>query len=81
MAVDYCKRRNLDPFKRPVHIVPMWSTVQKKMVETIWPGIAEIRTTAMRTGEYAGRDRSIFGETRSLKVGDILYPGAVYYGQ
>ena len=25
MVLSYCKARNLDPFKRPVHIVPMWS--------------------------------------------------------
>jgi hypothetical protein len=24
MALSYCRARNLDPFKRPVHIVPMW---------------------------------------------------------
>ena len=30
-------------------------------VETVWPGIAEIRTTASRTGEYAGIDAVEFG--------------------
>jgi phage recombination protein Bet len=54
LAIDYCRARNLDPMKRPVHIVPMWSTRQGKMVETIWPGIAETRTTAHRTGQYVG---------------------------
>lgn len=54
MAIDYCKARNLDPLKRPVHIVPMWSKRHGKMVETIWPGISEVRTTAARTGHYVG---------------------------
>lgn len=61
MAMAYCKQRNLDIFKKPVHIVPMWSSALRKMVETVWPGIAEIRTTATRTGEYAGIDAVEFG--------------------
>jgi phage recombination protein Bet len=61
MALAYCRKRNLDIFKKPVHIVPMWSTVKKQMVETVWPGIAEIRTTASRTGQYAGIDAVEFG--------------------
>ena len=24
MVLDYCKARKLDPFLKPVHIVPMW---------------------------------------------------------
>ena len=56
LALSYCKARNLDPFKKPVHIVPMWNAALKRMVETVWPGIGELRTTAFRTGQYAGRD-------------------------
>lgn len=61
MALAYCKHRKLDIFKRPVHIVPIYSTAQRKTVETVWPGISEVRTTAMRTGSYAGMDRPQFG--------------------
>lgn len=61
MALSYCRKRNLDIFKKPVHIVPMWSSAKGQMVETVWPGIAEIRTTASRTGEYAGIDAVEFG--------------------
>lgn len=61
MALAYCRKRNLDIFKKPVHIVPMWSSAKGQMVETVWPGIAEIRTTAARTGEYAGIDAVEFG--------------------
>ncbi len=39
----------------------MWSSSKRAMVETVWPGIAEIRTTAARTGEYAGIDEVEFG--------------------
>jgi phage recombination protein Bet len=61
MALSYCRARNLDIYKRPVHIVPMWSSARGEMVETVWPGIAEIRTTATRTGEYAGIDEVTWG--------------------
>jgi phage recombination protein Bet len=61
MALSYCRARKLDIYKRPVHIVPMWSSVKGAMVETVWPGIAEIRTTAARTGEYAGIDAVEWG--------------------
>lgn len=61
MALAYCRKRNLDIFKKPVHIVPMWSSAKRAMVETVWPGIAEIRTTASRTGDYAGIDEVEFG--------------------
>lgn len=61
MVLSYCKARNLDPFKKPVHIVPMWSTAANGYVETVWPGIAELRTTAFRTGQYAGCDETEFG--------------------
>jgi len=61
MALAYCRKRNLDIFKKPVHIVPMWSSAKRAMVETVWPGIAEIRTTATRTKQYAGIDAVEFG--------------------
>ena len=61
MALSYCKARNLDPLKRVVHIVPIWNKAKGKMVDTVWPGIAEARTTAARTKSYAGRDMTLFG--------------------
>jgi len=68
MALSYCKARHLDPFKRPVHIVPMWDARLGHTVETVWPGISEIRTTAARTGGYAGCDEALFGadETKTF---------------
>ena len=65
MALSYCKARGLDPMKRCVHIVPVWDSKRNKMVETVWPGIAELRTTAARTGEYAGKDAAEFGAEMS----------------
>lgn len=63
MALSYCRARKLDVFKRPVHIVPMWSSAAGGEVDTVWPGIAELRTTAFRTGQYAGCDEADFGPT------------------
>lgn len=70
MAVDYCTARGLDIFKRPVHIVSVWSSDKKRMVETVWPGISEIRTTAARTGEYAGKSEPEFGPDKTEQLGD-----------
>lgn len=72
LALSYCKARKLDPFKRVVHIVPVWDSQQKRMVETVWPGIAELRTTAFRTGDYAGREPSEFGPVVKQKVGNVV---------
>ena len=73
LALAYCKARNLDIFKRVVHIVPIWNSKLGKEVETVWPGIAELRTTAHRTGQYAGKADTEYGpvttKTFSGKVG------------
>jgi len=61
LALSYCKARNLDPFKRCIHIVPVWDKKKGRYVDTIWPGIGELRTTAHRTKSYAGRDKTEFG--------------------
>jgi phage recombination protein Bet len=71
LALSYCKARQLDPFKRPVHIVPVWSEEQARMVEGVWPGIGELRTTAFRTGLYAGRDPTEYGPEITRKLGDM----------
>lgn len=61
MALDYCRARKLDPLKKPVHIVPMWSAALNREVETVWPSITEVQITATRTGKYAGMDEPKFG--------------------
>lgn len=70
LALAYCRKRNLDVYKKPVHIVPMWNSILGRMVETVWPGIAEIRTTAMRTRDYAGLDEVVFGPEKTQSFGD-----------
>ena len=72
LALSYCRARKLDPFKKPVHIVPMWNSQLKRMVETVWPGIGELRTTAFRTGQFAGRDEARYGETKRQTIGNAL---------
>ncbi|TNG94038.1 phage recombination protein Bet [Pasteurellaceae bacterium USgator11] len=73
LAVDYCKARKLDVLKKPCHIVPMQVTLsgekdnygnsKKIWRDVIMPGIYEQRITAFRTGQMAGEDEPIFGET------------------
>lgn len=61
LALAYCKARGLDILKRPVHIVPIWDSKRGALVETIWPGIGELRITATRTKTYAGKDATEVG--------------------
>ena len=68
LALNYCRARNLDVFKRPVHIVPIRTKLKTPDgkeywadLETVWPGINELRTTAHRTGVYAGSDPAEWG--------------------
>lgn len=71
MAWDYCKARNLDPLKKVVHIVPMYvkdaKTGNKEWRDVVMPGIAELRTTAHRTKQYAGIDEPEFGSEIEYK--------------
>jgi len=69
--VDYCKARKLDPLKRPFHIVKVFNTETRRMEDFIWPGIGELRTTAMRTGEYGGKADVQFGPDETKTWGDI----------
>lgn len=64
MAIAYCKARGLDPMKKPVHIVPVYSKAAGGEVETVWPAITEVRITATRTGVYAGKD--------AIEVGPVI---------
>lgn len=76
MALDYCKARKLDIFKRSIQIVPIWNSKTKQMEDTIWPSISEIRTTATRTGLYAGCSEAEFGEevAENLSGAETKYP-------
>ena len=76
LALSYCKARGLDPFKRNVHIVPIYSKELGGMVDTVWPGIGELRTTAFRTGEYTGRGPTDYGPDITKKIGalEVTFP-------
>lgn len=77
LAVDYCKARKLDILKKPCHIVPMQVTLsgqrdsngydKKIWRDVIMPGIYEQRITAFRTGQMAGQDEPVFGNTVAFK--------------
>lgn len=71
LAVDYCKARKLDILKKPCHIVPMSvtdaKTGNKNWRDVIMPGIYEQRITAFRTGQMAGQDEPIFGDTVTFR--------------
>jgi phage recombination protein Bet len=62
---DYCKARQLDPLKKPCHIVPMEvkdaKTGSYEWRDVVMPGIYEYRTTAQRTGEYLGHAKPAYG--------------------
>lgn len=65
MVWDYCKARQLDPLKKPCHIVPMRvknsKTGDYEWRDVVMPGIYEYRTTAQRTGEYLGHAKPEYG--------------------
>lgn len=69
LALAYCKAKNYDPMKRAVHIVPVYNSALKRMVETVWPGINSILTDAARTGAFAGMEPPVYGEdvTRTFR--------------
>jgi len=65
MVIDYCKSRKLDPMKKPCHIVPMRVKDSRsgnyEWRDVVMPGVYELRTTAMRTGEYMGHSKPEYG--------------------
>lgn len=68
LVVEYCRVNRLDPFTRPVHIVPMSVKVQGTRDTYVWrdtimPSIELQRIKAHRTGEYAGCSEVEFGPT------------------
>ena len=66
MVWDYCLARQLDPMKKPCHIVPMEvkdaKTGTRAWRDVVMPGIYEYRTTAQRTGDYLGHSPPAYGD-------------------
>lgn len=80
MVWDYCKARNLDPMKKPVHIVQMDvrladGTYEKR--DVVLPGIYEYRITAHRTGEYLGHEKPVYGDV--VKFAGVEAPSSCEY--
>lgn len=83
LKLSYRKARRLGPTKKPVCVVPIWDREckRKRCFDTVWPGIDEPRTTAMRTGLHAGCDPAQFGpdvtQTFRGKAGEDGHDGEV----
>ena len=75
MVLSYCRAQGLDPFQKPVHIVPMWDGKAKQMRDVVMPGIGLYRTQAARSG-CAGVSEPEFGPVVVEKIGgqEITYP-------
>lgn len=61
LVLGYCKASGLDPFQKPVHLVPMWDSKARQMRDVVMPGIGLYRTQAARSGAYAGVTEPEFG--------------------
>jgi phage recombination protein Bet len=55
LFVEVCRRKQLDPFSRQIHAVKRWNSQAGRKTMTIQVGIDGFRTTAERTGKYAGQ--------------------------
>ena len=69
MVLDYCQARKLDPFLKPVHIVPMWDSKAKEMRDVIMPGLNLYRTQAADSGKLAGIGEPVFGPMLEFRIG------------
>ena len=65
LVLAYCKAQRLDPFTKPVHIVPMSVKEGDRWVmrDTLMPGIGLYRIRADRTGQYTGLSEPTYGPT------------------
>ncbi|MDE2473366.1 MAG: phage recombination protein Bet [Bradyrhizobium sp.] len=67
MVLAWCRVNQVDPFLKPVHIVPM--SVKKpgtdiyEWRDVLMPGIADYRIKAARSGQYIGKSEPVFGPT------------------
>lgn len=76
MVLAYCSAAGLDVMLKPVHIVPIWDSKQKALVDTIMPAIGLYRILAARTGQYGGISEPTFGPNITERLGEreITYP-------
>jgi phage recombination protein Bet len=78
MYLAYCRAKNYDPLKKPMHIVPIGCKTGKKnpdgkeIYETrdvIMPGIISYRIDAVRTGTFYGISDAEFGPMITKTLG------------
>ncbi len=76
MVLSYCRAQGLDPFQKPVHIVPMWDRNSGGMRDVIMPGVNLYRVQASRSGQFAGISEPEFGPEVTKTIGgqEISYP-------
>jgi phage recombination protein Bet len=76
MVLSYCRAQGLDPFQKPVHIVPMWDRQSGGMRDVIMPGVNLYRVQASRSGQFAGITEPEFGPdvTKMLDGQEITFP-------
>ena len=76
MVLAYCEAAGLDPMQKPVHIVPMWSQKEGRMIDVIMPGINLYRIQAARSGQFAGMSEPEYGSDINVSLSgvDITVP-------
>src|SRR5271166_953501 len=70
LVLSYCRVNGLDPFLKPVHIVPMNVKIGRDKYEwrdVVMPGIDNYRIKAARSGEYLGISEPTFGPDIELE--------------
>ena len=78
MVIGYCKANGLDPFQKPVHIVPLYDSKTKSMRDVIMPGINLYRTQAAASGLLAGISKPEFGPVIQFNLGGNLVNAPEY---
>lgn len=68
------ERTGLDPFTKQIHLVPIWDSKVGREVRQPITGIDGYRSTAERTGNYAGNDDPVFdNEQKPTKATVTVY--------
>lgn len=68
MFIYVCRMTKLDPFSKQIHLVPRWDSRMGKEIRVVVVGIDGLRSTAERTGAYAGNSDPEFGEEIEIEV-------------
>jgi len=76
MVLAWCRVNEVDPFLKPVHIVPMSvkkpGTNSYEWRDVLMPGIADYRIKAARSGQYIGKSEPIFGPMVEYNLDGVL---------